>query len=318
MGHRLIIIDGPSTVGKSSVSKSVYQQIAREHSVYWLHEECANHPIRDGEFTAGDLHTVTGMESNREQMLAKWRQFAEAIRKSNEICVLEGCFLHALDRYLLQSSWSEREIRGFYGEIIELLSDIDPLVVFLYRPNLRFSFEKAFQARGNRWRAIIMAEPQPYGYFKTNAYTGDESIFANLLFEQECMEKIFEVLSSDKVRIDTSEERWDEYTQEITEAAGYTYLKEMSKLPDPNKYCGIFRVEDGEAIWTISFDEQTELLYSSVFWPYMPMKYQGEERFEFISFPITLQFAFLDGEARFTVQGNYDWGNNGKIFRRVQ
>lgn len=48
VGHRLII-DGPSTVGKSSVSKSVYQQIAREHSVYWLHEECANHPIRDGE-----------------------------------------------------------------------------------------------------------------------------------------------------------------------------------------------------------------------------------------------------------------------------
>ena len=318
MKHPLIIVDGPSTVGKSSVSKSVYQQIAREHRAHWFHEECENHPIRDGEFTAGDLCSAAGMEQNRSVMLWKWRQFSETLRKREEICVLEGCFLHTLDRYLLQSAWDEREIRGYFMEIMELIKGLNPLIVFLYRPNLRLSFEKAFQTRGNRWREIIMGEPQPYGYFKKNAYTGDESVFTSLLYEQEHMAQIFHTLSSAKLRIDTTEERWDEYTRRITEAAGYTYvLQEERELLDPEKYCGKYRLEGGEAIWTIHFDERVKCLYSTLFWPYMPMKYLGEERFEFISFPIALQFTVSNGEIRLTVEGNYDWKYNGQTFRRL-
>jgi len=58
--------------------------------------------------------------------------------------VLEGCFLHALDRYILQSIWEEKDLMAFFGEIVELLQPLQPLVVFLHRPNLRLSYEKAF------------------------------------------------------------------------------------------------------------------------------------------------------------------------------
>lgn len=57
MRHKLIIVDGPSTVGKSSISKSVYKQIAKQEKAFWLHEECEKHPIRDNEFTAGPINT---------------------------------------------------------------------------------------------------------------------------------------------------------------------------------------------------------------------------------------------------------------------
>ncbi len=42
MNTKLIIVDGHSSVGKSSISKSVYKQIALDHDAYWLHEECEN------------------------------------------------------------------------------------------------------------------------------------------------------------------------------------------------------------------------------------------------------------------------------------
>ena len=44
MNTKLIIVDGHSSVGKSSISKSVYKQIELIHDAYWLHEECENHP----------------------------------------------------------------------------------------------------------------------------------------------------------------------------------------------------------------------------------------------------------------------------------
>ena len=72
MNTKLIIVDGHSSVGKSSISKSLYKQIALNQDVYWLHEECEIHPIRHQEFSFGALDTPEGMELNRTGMLTKW------------------------------------------------------------------------------------------------------------------------------------------------------------------------------------------------------------------------------------------------------
>lgn len=114
MKHKLIIIDGQSTVGKSTTSKSVYKHIAQQDKIYWLHEECEKHPIRYQEFMAGNIHTLDGMELNRQAMLGKWIQFKDEIENSNKICITEGCLLHALDRYLLKSVWNEEQVKNYF------------------------------------------------------------------------------------------------------------------------------------------------------------------------------------------------------------
>lgn len=85
MRHQLIIIDGHSTVGKSTISKSVYQQLVNQDQVCWLHEECEKHPIREGEFEAGDINSLDGMELNRQLMLDKWHRLTETIRRSGQV-----------------------------------------------------------------------------------------------------------------------------------------------------------------------------------------------------------------------------------------
>ncbi|HCJ57512.1 MAG TPA: hypothetical protein DHV55_09250, partial [Clostridiaceae bacterium] len=81
MKHQLILVDGHSTVGKSTTSKSVYKQIAYQDKIYWLHEECEKHPIRHEEFEADDIHSLDGMELNRQVMLQKWGKFKEEIEQ---------------------------------------------------------------------------------------------------------------------------------------------------------------------------------------------------------------------------------------------
>lgn len=51
MNTKLIIVDGHSSVGKSSISKALYKQISLDQDACWLHEECENHPIRQDEFS---------------------------------------------------------------------------------------------------------------------------------------------------------------------------------------------------------------------------------------------------------------------------
>lgn len=101
-------MDGHCSVGKSSILKSVAQQILLQQDAYWLHEECENHPIRQGEFGLGALDTTEGMDLNRIGMLKKWEAFRDSIHASGKVCVTEGCFLHAYDRYFIHSLWDER------------------------------------------------------------------------------------------------------------------------------------------------------------------------------------------------------------------
>ena len=58
MNTKLIIVDGHCSTGKSSISKSITEQIKLGQDAYWLHEECENHPIRQGEFRFGALDTA--------------------------------------------------------------------------------------------------------------------------------------------------------------------------------------------------------------------------------------------------------------------
>lgn len=316
MKHRLIIIDGQSSVGKSSISKAVFEQLSKQEECYWLHEECINHPIREGEFDAGDLHTAEGMEQNRLLMMSKWTQFRDDIMAKNQACITEGCFLHAIDRYLLESVWSREEMICYFKEVVALLEPLNPLFVFVHRPDIRRSLEKAFEARGDWWKNLILREPEPVGYFKTHEYKGDDSIFEQSAYEQNAMSEVFDALPADKVKIDTSEEQWDEYVREIVELEGCRFSSDENASFDLQKYCGEYRIEDGEDSWKISYDEKSKSLYTSLFWPYMPMKCAGQNVFELISFPVKLIFEDIDGVMKFKVEGNYDWDYNDRMFAR--
>ncbi|MBN2853216.1 MAG: hypothetical protein JXQ23_10830 [Clostridia bacterium] len=317
MNHKLIIIDGQSTAGKSTISKSVSEQLSLLDNVYWLHEECFEHPIRHDEFKAGCIHTLEGMEINKKVMLDKWSAFYDDIVLKNQVCITEGCFLHSIDRYLLDSIWNEQQIKDYFDQIMEILTPLHPLIIFLKRSDIEKSFKRAFKDRGDWWRDLILSIPEPYGYFETHDYTGDESIFDSIRYSQDQMEKIFDDLLCTKLKIDTSNDLWDSYVKQITEYAGYHYLKTDKTVADIEKYCGTYKLLDGSNRWVISYDHEKKQFYTSLFWPYMAMTYTGEDCLELSSFPAKLKFELINEKLCFTVHGNYDWNYNNKMFVKL-
>jgi hypothetical protein len=314
----LIIVDGHSSVGKSSISKSVYQQIALHQAAYWLHEECEKHPIRYKEFSFGELDTVEGMELNRIGMLKKWEVFRDSIKLSGKVCVTEGCFLHAYDRYFIHSLWNEDDIVIYSSQVLDVISELNPILVFLYRPDLRKSLEKAFIARGEWWRDLILERDDLHVYFKDHEYVNENSMFSAIEYEQKKMMEIIDRLQCSKLKIDTSEEQWDQYVQEIIAFLGLEYEKTGSYLCDMKQYIGTYRRQNGSDEWVINYDDINKSLYTTLFWPYMPMRCVADSVFELISFPVELRFQKDKNSMLFRVHGNYDWEYNNQVFIKIE
>jgi hypothetical protein len=319
MNTKLIIIDGHSSVGKSSISKRVARQISMAHETYWLHEECENHPIRHHEFSFGALDTLEGMERNRMGMLKKWRAFRESILSSGKVCVTEGCFLHAYDRYFIHSLWNDEEIVTYCSQVLEVIKGLNPIIVFLHRPDLRKSLEKAFIARGKWWRDLMLRRDDRHVYFKNHVYINENSMFSAIAYEQIKMMEIFDRLQCLKLKIDTSDEQWDHNVQEIISFIGSKYRKEDPYPCDLKQYLGTYRWQNGKAEdeWIIKYDDANQCLYTSLFWPYMPMRCAADNVFELISFPVELHFQRNKNDLQFCVHGNYEWEYNNQIFSRV-
>jgi hypothetical protein len=319
MNTKLIIVDGHSSVGKSSISKSVYKQIARNHDAYWLHEECEAHPIRHKEFSFGKLDTADGMELNRMGMLQKWAEFRDAIQSSGKVCITEGCFLHAYDRYFIHSLWDEDDILAYSSQVLEIIDVLNPILVFLYRPDLRKSLEMAFITWGKWWRDLMLKRDDQHVYFKNHTYINENSMFAAIEYEQEKMMGIFDRLQCSKIKIDTSAEQWDQYVQEIISYMGLKYNKIDPYPCDMKQYLGTYRWQNGseDDAWIINYDDINQCLYTSLFWPFMHMRCLSDDVFELISFPVELHFQKNGDNMQFIVRGNYDWEYNDQIFMKV-
>ena len=82
-----------SDVGKFVIARKISKQLEKRNIANLrLHEEMKNHPIRDGEFTAGSLYTKEEMQKIFRTWLKDGAYFRKTIVNADHIYVMEGCF----------------------------------------------------------------------------------------------------------------------------------------------------------------------------------------------------------------------------------
>ena len=82
-------------------------------------------------------------------------------------------------------------------------------------------------------------------YFRDHEYVSENSMFAAIEFEQIKMMEIFDRLQCSKIKIDTSEEQWDQYIHEIVGFLGLEYGMVDPYPCDMKQYLGIYRRQNG-------------------------------------------------------------------------
>jgi len=312
--HKLILVSGMSTTGKSSTSQNIFKQLQINNiPSIWLHEECSNHPIRQGEFELGNLHTQEGLKANLNEMLGRWKNLSDMIYTSKKVYVMEGCLFQMITRYLMNSCITKDEIFEFYDTIMAYLAVLNPLIVRLYRPNPKASYEAAYKVRGERWANYILSEEYLKDYGFANAdeqYEGEKEY-------QQISHEICVRMKNDVLEIDTTQENWNDYIAIILDKIGLRYIEPKEHLlSNPEKYCGCFYqfMTGNEVCLEICFDKVNNFLYYKGFFPKMQMRYLGDNIFELISWPIRFIFGEENGKGTLLVSGGYDWDFDGVLF----
>ncbi|ERJ13256.1 P-loop NTPase family protein [Haloplasma contractile] len=317
---KLVFVVGMSGVGKSTTSKNLakqYQNNKIKHK--WLHEEIANHPIRDGEFSIGSTYSEADMDLNVEEMYKRWEKLVYEVMLSEDVYIIEGCLYQSIIRYFFDCNYPINKITHYYDRVMEILKPVKPTIIHLYRPNVKASFEEAFKIRGQRWKNIIL-KPDMKGYFSKHSYEGDDSIFKMEEDYQDIARSMSDRFQGYKIQVDTSDHLWDQHMKKITSYLGIKFRQDSKETPvdNPKKYCGTYGVKIDGHQHEIEIKEVDGQLYCRVFWwENMKLIHLGNDQFEIQSFPITLDFEFHNHKRAVKVDGIYGWNIMGKTLQEI-
>lgn len=315
---KLIIVSGMSGAGKSSTSQKLekqYQYNQIKH--FWMHEEIGNHPIREGEFNIGSVHSKEDMDKNVEMMYDKWRRLVSEIQKSDSVYIMEGCLYQNIIRYFFECNYPIDKITNFYDTINDIIKPLNPTIVFLYRSDIRESFARAFKVRGERWKKLIL-DPEGDGYFKEHPYVGEESIYQKWEEYQNIASQMFDRIKGYKIKFDTLGEDWNQYMKVLTDYLGLNYDEEKKEtFIEPARYCGQYEIDlDGKTGRLIIKLVEGKLYCQVGWWSNMEMIPLGNDEFELLGFPIKFSFKLGENQS-LSVSGIYDWDINDKELVKV-
>ena len=307
---RLVIVAGMSGTGKSTTAQNISYLYSRNGIVHdWYHEEMRDHPIRwsdGGEFTVGDIKTEEGMRANIADTFDRWKKLVGFMHAKGGEFVMEGCLYQNIIRYFIPGGYPKEKIKSYYNELMGILQSTDLHIIHLYRPDVRLSFQQAFQVRGVRWENIITEGKSDFDYADEMAY-------------QTLAQEIFTTYPGKKLSLDTSENLWDEYLNKIANFLGIRYFpKVYIPVTNNKRYTGHFVYEDDMSVKTVDVIEENGKLFLSPSWfTHIQMSQISENEFELAAFPMVFRYELVGDDVYITVTGNYDWGIVGKTLKRV-
>ena len=119
---KLIVFDGMSTTGKSTV----FKKLNADGQCVWFHEEDREHPTRIDERDAWE-----NSERFRLMWHDRWKRFLSEADANDITYVFDGCIFHELERTFLRNGWAHSVIKELFSDLNELFSRHDVTLFLL-------------------------------------------------------------------------------------------------------------------------------------------------------------------------------------------
>ena len=149
-----------------------------------------------------------------ELSLRKWRTFAQEALQSEVVNECDGLLFHGNMTDLMLMNASPEVLRTYVAQIIETISDLNPVVIYFSHPDIARALRKICDERGSEWQAyqVNWKVPSPYG--KERSLHGSDGLVH--LYQNYCAlcEDIFAQLALPKLAI-RNEGDWARYYDEI-------------------------------------------------------------------------------------------------------
>lgn len=156
------------------------------------------------------------LEKFQTLLIDKWQSFAERVRQSEEVFILECCFIQN-PMTLMFGRFNEplHRIATFVQSLEDTMLELNPKLVYLYQDRIEPSFRRVMEERPEAWLKYITWYYTEQGYGKAAGLRGTEGLLQALETRKRYELELVQTLSLSKRVINNSEPKWDEVLAEI-------------------------------------------------------------------------------------------------------
>jgi hypothetical protein len=178
LATNLILADGMSGLGKSTLCQWLELQLQRNKiNARWLFEADVPHPLHWWEYWDGDTSRPPDFERRTptqhiEASVAKWRAFAAAINRSDDVWVVESALFLLGIGMLLQADASPAALIEYGLRVQTIIQDLNPLLIYFRQPDVAAHARKICSIRGIALERELIANMERTPYFKHRGLKG--------------------------------------------------------------------------------------------------------------------------------------------------
>ncbi len=311
--RKLIIVEGMSGSGKSTLAQYLHLQLSQKmKSINWFHEEESNHPIYNDsycEYLSGD-----NPSKFKDTVLGNWKDFINYDDDSVEI--LEAQIILNIIANYKWSNFPDELLDDFLHSLVKLINK-NPCndYIYLFSNNPVKLVENSIKGRGEKWGGWYL------DYFNKSSFAlgnNKQDLIGIGYFWQsvyKIADKFYELITCKKLKIEITDQNWNEYYSEIDTFFNYGFREKLSIDINIEKYVGEY-ILDKEIINVYIREEK---LFCDFKWKGLELIPKPEDgEFCIKSFPHQFRFQTRDNLIdSIKIIGKDIAGLKGREYRRI-
>jgi len=162
-----------------------------------------------------DIYNLS-LEIYQELIIEKWLEFARNAQLSQEIVILECCFIqNPITMMFGRLNQSEIAIAEFIKTLDRIIEPLHPKLIYFYQEDVNTTIHRVIEERPNEWLQHFIWYFTQQGYGKAMGHQGLDGLCEVLQVRKQYEINIIHQLTLQKLIINNSDHDWELVLREI-------------------------------------------------------------------------------------------------------
>ncbi|MFD0716415.1 hypothetical protein [Paenibacillus sp. GCM10027626] len=154
----------------------------------------------------------------------KWTSFVKKQMASDEIVILDSSIFQFQIYSFLLAGKSYEDLRSFIRELFDIITPLNPTLVYLYRENTNDTIDFLVRDRGMHFMESIWERDRNRPYYKDRP-SGSEGYKMFLLDYGKYANMLFEITPFPKLALEITEGNWSKYQHSLLQFLDIPYIE---------------------------------------------------------------------------------------------